>query len=140
MVRTLVDTGPLVAYCNRADKHHGWAVETLGQIAPPLWTCEAVMTETFYRVQKDGGRLVPLWSWLRNGAVRVEFQMAAHWQDLEKLMDKYADQPMDLADACLVKLSELHHDCRVITCDDDFLVYRRKERLQIPLVFPPKAR
>lgn len=53
--------------------------------------------------------------------------------------DKYADQPMDLADACLVKLSELHQDCRVITCDDDFFVYRRKERLQIPLIFPAKA-
>jgi uncharacterized protein len=140
MTRTLVDTGPLVAYCNRADRHHDWAVETFGQVAPPLWTCEAVLTETFYRVQKDGGRLDVLWGWLRHGAVRVEFQMAVHWEDLEKLMDKYADQEMDLADACLVKLSELHHDCRVITCDDDFLVYRRKERLQIPLVFPAKAR
>jgi predicted nucleic acid-binding protein len=140
MIRTLVDTGPLVAYCNRADRHHAWAKETFGQIAPPLWTCEAVLTEAFYRVQKDGGRLGPLWDWLRRGAVRVEFHMAAHWEDLARLMDKYADQKMDLADACLVKLSELHHDCRVVTCDADFLVYRRKERLQIPLIFPPRTR
>jgi len=138
MIKTLVDTGPLIAYCNRADQHHAWAREIFGQIPAPLWTCEAVLTEAFYRVQRDGGRLRLLWEWLRHGAVRVEFHMAEHWEDLEKLMAKYADQEMDLADACLVKLSELHHDCRVVTCDDDFLVYRRKERLQIPLIFPPR--
>ncbi len=140
MIRTLVDTGPLVAYCNRADQHHTWAKETLAQIPAPLWTCEAVLTEAFYRVQKDGGRLALLWDWLRHGAVRVEFQMAEHWDDLQKLMAKYADQKMDLADACMVKLSELHRDCRVLTCDDDFLVYRRKDRLQIPLILPPRGR
>ncbi len=139
MIKTLVDTGPLVAYCNRADKYHAWAREILAQLPAPLWTCEAVLTETFYRVQKDGGKLELLCDWLRRGAVRVEFQMAEHWDDLEKLMDKYADQKMDLADACLVKLSELHRDCRVLTCDDDFLVYRRKDRLQIPLIFPPRG-
>lgn len=80
-----------------------------------------------------------LWDWLRRGAVRVAFQMAAHWEDLEELMGKYADRKMDLADACLLKLSELHHDCRVITCDAGFFVYRRKGRRQIPLVFPPNA-
>jgi predicted nucleic acid-binding protein len=136
MTKTLVDTGPLLAYCNRTDRHHRWARETLAHIPAPLWTCEAVLTEAFYRVQKEGGKLDLLWDWIRRGAVRVGFQMAEHWEDLEKLMAKYADQKMDLADACLVKLSELHQDCRVVTCDSDFLVYRRKERLQIPLIFP----
>src|SRR5437879_4675224 len=136
MIRTLVDTGPLVAYCNRTDKHHLWSREVFGQIPVPLWTCEAVLTETFCRVQNDRGQLGLLWDWLRQGAVRVDFQMAEHWEDLQKLMDRYADQGMDLADACMVKLSELHHDSRVCTCDNDFLVYRRKELLRIPLIFP----
>jgi predicted nucleic acid-binding protein len=136
MIRTLVDTGPLIAYCNLADQHHAWSREVFSQMRPPLWTCEAVLTETFYRVQKDGGRLELLWDWVRRHVVRIDFQMADHWEDLQSLMAKYADQEMDLADACLVKLSELHHDCQLCTCDTDFLVYRRKERLKIPLIFP----
>ncbi len=139
MTKTLVDTGPLIAYCNRADKHHSWSKEVFAQITPPLWTCEAVLTEVFYRVQKDGGSLTLLWSWLHCGAVRVDFQMSEHWADLQKLMDKYADQEMDLADACLVKLSELNDESRVCTCDEDFLVYRRNQRLRIPLIFPGRS-
>ena len=139
MIKTLVDTGPLIAYCNRSDKHHAWSRQVFGQLAPPLWTCEAVLTEVFYRVQKEGGNLNLLWDWLHRGAVRVDFQMAGHWEDLEKLMDKYADQGMDLADACLVRLSELHDDSRVCTCDKDFLVYRRSQRLRIPLIFPNRG-
>jgi uncharacterized protein len=98
------------------------------------------LAEAFYRVQKDGGKLGLLWDWIRRGAVRVGFPMAEHWEDLDKLMAKYADQDMDLADACLVKLSELHQGWRVVACDADFWVYRRKERLQIPLILPPQAR
>jgi hypothetical protein len=44
---------------------------------------------------------------------------------------------MHFADACLVRMSELTAECRVWTTDSDFMVYRRKERLQIPLIFPP---
>ncbi len=138
MIRTLIDTGPLIAYCNRADKYHAWSQEVFRQIVPPLWTCEAVLTEVFYRVQKEGGNLDLLWDWLHRGAVRVSFRMADYWEDLQKLMDKYADQGMDLADACLVKLSELSDDSRVCTCDEDFFVYRRKQRLRIPLIFPER--
>jgi uncharacterized protein len=139
VIKTLVDTGPIIAYCNRADKHHAWSKDVFGQVAPPLWTCEAVLAEVFYRVQKENGNLAMIWGWLRGGILRVDFQMADHWEDLESLMDRYADQEMDLADACLVKLSELHHDSRICTCDKDFLVYRRKQRLRIPLIFPDQS-
>ncbi len=96
MIRTLVDTGPLIAYCNRGDKHHAWSKEVFGQLAPPLWTCEAVLTEVFYRVQKERGNLDLLWDWLQRGAVRVDFTMAEHWPDLQALMHRYADLKTDL--------------------------------------------
>ena len=136
MTKIIADTGPLVAYCLRRDQHHAWAVETLAGLAPPVAVCEPVLTEVFWRVDREGGNLKLIWDWLDRKVLMLDFRASEHLADLQRLMRRYADQPMDFADACVVKMSETFSDCRVLTCDADFKVYRRKERLQIPLLFP----
>ena len=130
MTKIIADTGPLVAYCLRRDQYHLWAVEMLGMLLPPLYTCEPVLTEVFWRVRQQGGDVDLLWDWLEQRVVRLDFEIARHLPDLRNLMRRYLDQPMDFADACVVKMSELVSDCHVFTCDSDFKVYRRKERLR----------
>ncbi len=138
MIKILADAGPLYAYCATRDKHHKWAGTIAQEVSPPLYTCEPVLTEVFWRIQKHGGNLDLLWEWIDRDALVVDFCTADHWPDLRRLMTRYTDQGMDFADACLVRMSELAADCRVWTTDADFQVYRRKERLLIPLIFPPE--
>ncbi len=135
-MRVIADTGPLVAYCYGPDRHHDWAVRTLQGLRPPLLCCEAVLTELFWRVAYLGGNTAQIWAWLEQDIIRIEFSVAEHYADLRRLMQRYANRKMDFADACLVRMSELHREARVFTCDRDFKVYRRNERQQIPLIFP----
>lgn len=136
MIKVIVDAGPLIAYSNRRDACHEWAKTIASELSPPLYTCEPVLTEVFWRVEHDGGRPDLIWEWIDNRVLVVDFVASKYWTDLHRLMTRYADQPMDFADACLVKMSELVPDCRVWTIDGDFKVYRRRERLHIPLIFP----
>jgi len=137
MIKVFADSGSLYAYAARRDSRHAWAKAIAEDLRPPLYTCEAVMTEVFWRVQKHGGRTDLLWDWIDCRVLVVEFSAPDHWSGLQRLMRRYADQPMDFADACIVKMTELVNECRVWTTDADFKVYRRKERLAIPLIFPP---
>ena len=105
---TLVDTGPIVAFLNRRDRHHAWAVETFATVRPPLLTCEAVLSEAAYLLRRlDGGpeKTIEL---LMRGVVAAPFRLEAEAPVVKKLLARYGDVPMDLADACLVRLTELH--------------------------------
>lgn len=133
---TICDTGPLVAYFNRNDPHHAWAVEQMRALRPPLRTCEAVLTETAYFLRED--RLDPdvLFEMVERGALEVDFDFTAHWPRLRTLMARYPQ--MDLADACLVSMSERWPRARVLTLDRrDFAVYRRNDRQVIEFIAPP---
>jgi predicted nucleic acid-binding protein len=68
--------------------------------------------------------------------VQIDFELSSHQPDVWRLLRKYADQPMSLADACLVRMAELNDHCQVFTTDKHFLVYRRKGRSVIPLLAP----
>jgi predicted nucleic acid-binding protein len=134
---TLVDTGPIVAFLNRRDRHHGWAVETFATLRPPLLTCEAVLSEAAYLLRRlDGGpeKTIDL---LMRGVVAVPFRLEAEARVVKKLLARYGDVPMDLADACLVRLTELRGDCVLLTIDSAFRdVYRRHGRQAIPTLMP----
>lgn len=136
MTAVLLDTGPLFAYLSADDSHHGWAVEQFSAMQGPLVTCEAVLTEAAYLVQQRRGDLEGLWSFLRRGLIQVPFRLDSEFESVAVLMGRYSNVPMDLADACLVRLSELNRDCRVMTTDGDFYRYRRFGRQVIPLLFP----
>jgi predicted nucleic acid-binding protein len=134
--KLVCDTGPLVAFLNRRDQYHDWAREQFGRIAPPLVTCEAVISETVFLLQSDGLPADSLFEALDRGAVLVQFSAEEHWPDLRRLLRKYANLPMSFADACLVRMAEVADRCQVFTTDRHFRVYRRHGRDVIPLLAP----
>jgi uncharacterized protein len=132
----LCDTGPLVAFLNRGDGHHEWADEQFGRLRGPLLTCEAVLSEAIFLLCEDGLSCDPLFEMGARGKLLVDFCLPEHWADVRRLLRKYADQPMSLADACLVRMSELKRESVVLTLDADFKIYRRHGRDAIPLIAP----
>jgi uncharacterized protein len=102
--------------------------------APPWTTCEAVLSETFHLVGSAGEP--SLAELLRRGAVSVAFALRDELEPVLKLMRKYRDVPMSLADACLVRMTEILSDPVILTIDDDFRVYRRHSRQIVPCVMP----
>jgi predicted nucleic acid-binding protein len=134
-VITVCDTGPIVAYLNRNDPHHGWAVAVMKQVRPPLLTCEAVLTEAVYVLRDDGLDIDPLFRMLERAALLIDFDMSAHWPRMHALMQRYPR--MDLSDASIVVMCETHARSQVLTIDvNDFSTYRRNDRRVIPFVAP----
>ena len=134
--KILLDSGPLVGFVSETDQHHRWAREIWSSLYEPLWTCEAILSETLFLLQSDGNSIDPLLELFERGLVKLDFEMSAHQSDVWQLLRKYADQPMSLADACLVRMAELNNHSQIFTTDRDFLVYRRKGRSVIPLLAP----
>lgn len=132
----LADAGPLVAYLDRSDKHHEWAKAQMGLLSAPLVTSEAVMAEVWHLLRR--GRINPdyLLGLVEHGALVVRFDLMAEMQEVRRLIRRHEDVPMSLADACLVRMSELEAKVRVFTIDSDFTVYRRNGRKLIPLMMP----
>ena len=133
---TLIDTGPLVALFNRKEKHHTWAAETLRRLPLPFVTCEPVLTEVFFLIAPLPGGPQRFFEFLDSGMLTTDFSVIAECQALWKLMHKYGDLPMSLADACLVRLAELNRGASVFTLDTHFRVYRKHGRQQIPVIMP----
>jgi uncharacterized protein len=131
----LCDTGPLVGYLIRRDPHHAWAVRLFQQIRPPLLLPEAVLTKTIYFLRDDGMSVTPLFEMMERGIVRVDFDLGAHRARIKALLSRY--ERMDLADASLVVMSEIHERSQVLTIDRrDFSMYRRHDRKTIDFVAP----
>lgn len=138
MKAVIVDTGPLVAFLNRRDRHHSWAVEQFGSLPPPLLTCEAVLSEAAYLVRELPGGPEAVLELVARGVVAPTFRLLDEIAAVRTLVRRYG---RDLADACLVRMSEIHADCVVLTIDSEFRdVYRRHGRRSIPTRIPPKAR
>ena len=138
MTAWLLDTGPLVAFFDRSDADHEWAKTQWAQAPVPMLTCEAVLAEAAYLLQEHAGLPVEkLLALFERKIITVPFCLEEHAGPVAHLLEKYRDQGMQLADACLVRMSELKRDCRVFTLDQkEFQVYRRFERQVIPLVAP----
>ncbi len=124
----VLDSGPLVAILNRDDTFHSWAVGQLKGIHTDIITCESVVTETYFLVRRAPGAVSQLMSLLQNGVVHLEFDLRSQLAAVAALMRKYHDVPMSLADACLVRMSEVHDGARIFTLDSDFTLYRRHGR------------
>jgi predicted nucleic acid-binding protein len=130
----LVDAGFLVALLSRRDAHHSWAVTQATQHAPPWRTCEAVLSEACHLLGTHGAPA--LRALLQRRAVLVNFDLNDELEAVLKLLQKYADVPMSLADACLVRMTETLSDPLLLTTDSDFSIYRRHSRQVIPCVMP----
>jgi len=132
----IIDAGPLVALLNARDRHHAWIVRALQQLTGPLLTCEAVISEAIFLAGRYGDGSRQIVRLLACGGVRIGFSMEQETDDVCRLLLKYADVPMSLADACLVRLSEKHPTLSIMTFDAHFLVYRRHQNQTIPLIRP----
>jgi uncharacterized protein len=130
----LVDAGFLVALLSRGDSHHQWAVTRAPDHAPPWRTCEAVLSEAFHLL---GARGAPaLSALLRRRSLVSVFNLDNDVESVLKLLQKYTDVPMSLADACLVRMTETLPDPVILTTDSDFRIYRRHSRQIVPCVMP----
>jgi predicted nucleic acid-binding protein len=132
-MKAIADTGFLVAFANRRDRHFAWAYSLAQQIHEPLLTCEAVLAETAFHLN-DTALVLAM---LDKGLVRLAFDLESHRVELTKLSQRYADRQPDLADLCLIRMSEIHQEYPVITVDGDFRIYRRNRRETIPVIMPP---
>lgn len=136
MRQVIADTGPLVALLNARDEHHDWARETMEHLDAPLITCEPVLAEASHLVRKLAGGPEAVLDLVARGVLQVALRADTEVFALRTLLTRYRSVPMSLADACLVRLSEVHARAEVLTLDRDFLVYRRSGRLRIPLIAP----
>jgi predicted nucleic acid-binding protein len=133
-VRGIADTGFLVGFANRNDDYHEWAVGIAEELTEPLFTCEAVLAEAAFHL----GSVSLVLEMVETGLVALAFDCRQHLLQLARLAKRYADRKPDLADLCLIRMSELHPRHSVVTVDrDDFRVYRRNRREVIPLICPP---
>lgn len=132
----LIDTGPLVTFLAAGLKHHAWVREQWERLQPPMLTCEPVLTEAAFLLKREGRETDALFALLELGVIRVGLHMEEEQADLRTLMRRYRDRPMSLADACLVRLAELHEGGRVFTLDTDFEIYRRHGNKVIPVLMP----
>lgn len=133
---TILDTGPLVAFLAAGLKQQPWVSEQWERLPPPMITCEPVLTEAAFLLKREGCETDALFILLERGVIRVSLEIEDQVPDLRTLMRRYRDRPMSLADACLVRLSELHRDSRIFTLDADFRIYRRHGNKVIPLLMP----
>jgi len=132
-VRGIADTGFLVAFANARDLHHAWALDVAEQVTEPLLTCEPVLAETAFHLA-DVGLVLEM---ISEELIRLAFNCNEHLPQLAALARRYKNRKPDLADLCLIRMSELHPKHSIITVDEDFHVYRRNKREVIPTISPP---
>jgi predicted nucleic acid-binding protein len=133
-VKGIADTGFLVAFANRNDRHRDWAVSVASRVTEPLLTCEAVLAETAFHLRN----VALVLAMIRDELIALAFDCQDHLPHLAALASRYGDRQPDLADLCLIRMSELYPRHSVITVDrDDFRIYRRNKREAIPLICPP---
>jgi len=132
----LADAGPLVAFLDRNDPAYAWSCAQIRSFSGPMFTCEAVLSECAHLTEHSNPGNQQLLALLRTGGLRISYTLKHDFDAVAALMAKYSDVPMSLADACLVRMTELHDRARVFTLDSDFKRYRRHSRQTIPLITP----
>jgi len=134
-MKAIVDTGPLVALLDRRDRHHAWVVKELAELQQPLLMCEAVLSETLHIV-RSGSAWDVVFDFIETGALRLAFGLDQEVRAIRRLHERYGDQPMSFADACIVRMAEIFDDHAIFTLDSDFFVYRKHGRGPLTLIHP----
>ena len=121
---------------DRSERHHAWAIETIEELEPPLLVCEPVLAEASYLLGQYPKAQDAIFQLLQNGALRVAFHIDEHLSELRKLLQKYRDTPMSLADACVVRMAEVFPRHAILTLDADFSMYRKQGKTPLPILHP----
>ena len=134
MIRTVIaDTSAIVGFLSETDQWSTIAYPCFEELPKPLLTCEAVITEGCFLMQGSLNGESQVLNLIATDMLRIDFSIAVQVERITSLMQKYKTVPMSLADACLVRMSELF-DYPVFTFDGDFRIYRRHGRQTIPLI------
>lgn len=134
--QVIVDTSILIALIDQRDHYHAWACEQLGMIAPPLITCEAVISEAWFLLKRVSSGREALLLLLEQNQVSVEFELPAEQVSVVALMRRYQSVPASVADAELVRMAELYPNSSVFTLDSDFKIYRKNKNTPLQLITP----
>lgn len=134
--RVVIDTGPVVAFLNKSDQYHDWAVTQFSQLQPPFLTCESVVSEVCFLLRHTENGQQNVLKLLERELIQTPFKLESEISIIMRLIKKYKNIPMSLADACLVRMSEQITNSIICTLDSDFKVYRKEKRKIIPLIIP----
>ena len=134
-VNGLIDTGAILALLDRDDRWHARCAEAFAELRLPLATSAAILAELFHLLGDEPRDVAAAWGLLRSGAITVLSIDDGDLADLEGLMKRYADRPMDFADATLVHLARRERLNIVFTVDhNDFDTYRIDGRRRFRIV------
>jgi len=134
--KVIIDTGPLVAFLNKLDKYHEWALMQFAQLKPPFFTCESVISEVCFLLRHSEKGAQNTLSMIERNLLQIPFNIETEINTVKLLLKKYNDIPMSLADACLVRMSEQISESVIFTIDSDFKIYRKDSRKIIPVIMP----
>lgn len=132
----ILDTGPLVAYLMHSDKYHGWAKKRFQEIVSPIITCQAVLSEACFLVRSIPQGRETILEMIERNLIQTEFNLNIEAKALKQFIHKYQSVPMSLADACLVRMSEIYEDSKILTLDKDFAIYRKNKNSPITCITP----
>ena len=132
----IIDAGPLVAFLDKSEAHHDWVTDQIQSLKAPLLVCEAVLTEAFFLLHRLPPARESLLTLVASGALKIKFRLHDELVKIQKLCVKYRDVPMSLADACIVRMTELEVNHLVMTFDSDFSIYRKHGRAPLQLITP----
>lgn len=132
----IADAGPLVAYLDRSDHHHEWAKMQMAGFTAPLLTCEAVLAEASFLLRRGGINPSILLRLVEREVLKLPLDLETEASVIAQMMERYNSVPMSLADACIVRVSEILNKTRVLTTDSDFQIYRKSGRKVIALIAP----
>ena len=134
--KVILDTSPLVAFVDKGDNYHHWALKVWSDIATPLFTCEGVLIEACFLLRKTYGGAEAVLGLLHAGVIEIPFHLSDEVTAIEQLMKVYKSIPMSLTDACLVRMSELIPNSYLLTLDSDFIIYRKNRNEVIDVIMP----
>ena len=135
-MKIIADTGVIVAYLDKRDEWHDWTLEQIRILPAPYSVCESVITESCFLLDHLHNGKNNVLAMLKAGFLAIDFSLSDEVETVQTLIKKYDNVPMSLADACLVRMSELIDDSVVFTLDSDFHIYRKNGKSKISLIIP----
>jgi len=134
--KVIIDTGPLVAFLNRRDTYHEWAVYQLSNIAFPVYTGEAVISEASFLLRKFHKGVESVLELIERGLIKISFNMDSEIDSVRKLITRYENISISFADACIIRMSEQNKNSKVFTLDSNFKIYKKNRGNVIPVIMP----
>src|SRR2546423_12953812 len=130
----LIDSRAIVAALRQRDQHHAWARAHFEAETEPFLTSEAVLSESFFLLDRAEGGREALWALVERSIISVDCSLDERMAETLRLLRRYGETPMSFADACLVRMAEQFHDAVIFTTDADFRTFRKNGRQMIPLI------